>query len=581
MTTATIENPKPASHGTHRWSRKDVIVAAAITIGCLPMLPLHLKHSWERPQYQYFPVVLCVAAWLIWTRWSSTAANDNTRTLKRLQILFMLAVAGLLVCATLLFSPWLSAIAAVLVTACLMMQFGGAAVWPRLLPAWALLWFAVRLPQSLDTMLRGKLQLLTSKASSLTLDLFGFDHLMEGTVLDFPKQRLFVDEACSGVQSLFAMLAFTAMYAVWARRPAIVAGLLMLSAVFWTGVMNIVRVSSIAVAFQQWEVDLSSGWQHETLGMALFAVSLTMIASTDRLLRFLFDPIDDEDNPLSQFWDGLVTAPHWNRENTNTDARIVSGSQPKPKKREVPPKRANRGPFHSQSLAAVFLVLGAGQAMLLMKPNVWAGAAAADAVAKPIDKDFLAQEYGHWKLAGFRKEQRDADNNQGEFSKVWTYRSSEYAVIVSFDYPFGGWHDLTECYRNIGWVITDKTIRRRDPAKSSPDGWEFVSADMAKPTGEYGLVLFSLFHESGDAIKPKTNLSVGAFADRLGRGLASELVWNDRGKRADAETNCFQVQVFVTSDYRLPKDDQTRIRERFFELRERFRKQWQTDATAK
>ncbi len=452
MTTSLIEQPKNASRFAGRWIRKETVVASAILIGCLPMLPLHLKHCWERPQYQFFPIVLCVAVWLIWKRWPAKSAVAEQGKANRLQVMLVTASAALLTAATVLFSPWLSAIAAVLITAGFMMQFGGTA-WPRLLPAWALLWFTVRLPGSLDTLVRTKLQLLTSKASSLTLDLFGFDHLMEGTVLDFPNHRLFVDEACSGVQSLFAMLAFTAMYSVWARRPAVIAGLLMLSAVFWTGVMNIVRVSTIAVAFEQWEVDLSSGWQHETLGMALFAVSLAMIASTDRLLQFFLNAIHDDDNPMGQRWDWLVAVPKWGRASADSHPNDDS------RRDQIAAKQsAMRGPFHSWCCAAVFLLLGAGQGWLLSLPNVWASISTAAEVAVPIDKEFLAQEYGEWRLVSFDSQQRDVDNNVGQFSKIWTYQSPEYSAIVSFDYPFKGWHELTECYRNIGWRVFGRTV---------------------------------------------------------------------------------------------------------------------------
>src|SRR5690606_33803049 len=117
------------------------------------------------------------------------------------------------------------------------------------------------------------------------------EHLADGNVLLFPHASLFVEEACSGVVSLLAIVACGGILAVWWRRSLIHAACLIVTAVFLAGAMNVVRVVTIALALEKAGVNLSTGWRHETLGLVVFAVSLVGLFSLDRLLSFFLGPI--------------------------------------------------------------------------------------------------------------------------------------------------------------------------------------------------------------------------------------------------------------------------------------------------
>ena len=143
-----------------------------------------------------------------------------------------------------LFSQWLAAVGFVVAAGGVLASLDDPAVRREWLPVWALLWFLIPPPLAWDEDLIVWLQSLASRGSSLVLDVFGVRHLMEGNVLVLPEHRLLVEEACSGIYSLFTLLTFTALFVVAVRRPLRHAALLLASTVCWAWLMNIARVVS-------------------------------------------------------------------------------------------------------------------------------------------------------------------------------------------------------------------------------------------------------------------------------------------------------------------------------------------------
>jgi exosortase/archaeosortase family protein len=125
-----------------------------------------------------------------------------------------------------------------------------------------------------------------------------------------------VAEACSGLQSLFTIL-FLAALVFCLKRRSLIHGLCLLSfGLILSGMMNILRVVTIAVAWEVNGTDLSTGWPHDTLGYLCLGLAAAMLLSADRLLEFLLDPLLDVRrhgggslyfNPLIAAWNKVFT----------------------------------------------------------------------------------------------------------------------------------------------------------------------------------------------------------------------------------------------------------------------------------
>ena len=97
--------------------------------------------------------------------------------------------------------------------------------------------------------------------------------------------------------------------AVVSNRSTLHTVLLVGSGVVWAATTNVLRIVTLGYSQQKFGVDLSEGWRHDLLGLCLFAIAVGLAISADRLLGFLFAPIDEEFAAAPPTWSIRL----WNR----------------------------------------------------------------------------------------------------------------------------------------------------------------------------------------------------------------------------------------------------------------------------
>jgi exosortase len=274
----------------------------------LPFVLPYFAGLWERTHYQFFPFAIGTFVWLFVTR--------RSRDQERWTWLAWLLVAVDVLCVVMQFVqsiPWLAAFGfAVLLTAwCFVNRdagFGRRLTYLALLP-----WLVVRLPLQYDQDAIHWLQRVTTAIASNILHRARMLHFREGNILQFPGRSFEVQEACSGVQSLFTVLFIAALVVCLKRRSVIHAAALLASGLLVAGIMNIVRVISIAFVWQQFSIDWSAGLSHDVLGYVCLIIASMMLMSGDAFVAFLTDPVPDMDRPGrgGQFLNPLIL--YWNR----------------------------------------------------------------------------------------------------------------------------------------------------------------------------------------------------------------------------------------------------------------------------
>ena len=285
---------------------------ACIAAAFAPLMYYHLLGLWAEEYYQYYPFVIAAVAWFMWERWSHAEPTEDSRALRVL--FFSLITFGLVLLgfATLIWSPWLASFAFVVVMGAIAVQiYRQHGRITNQFGIWCLLWLLVPIPLQFDYRFVVRLQRISSRLSGQVLDIMRIDHLMDGTVLQLPDKQFFVDEACSGIVSVMSVIASGAIFVVWRNRTLLHALAVLAIGIMWAVVMNIGRITVIAVAHAWWDIDLSVGWQHDVLGLVLFSMTFVALVSTDSLLSFLGDPIGkpiaDREAPANS----LVTAWNW------------------------------------------------------------------------------------------------------------------------------------------------------------------------------------------------------------------------------------------------------------------------------
>ncbi|MEQ1828243.1 MAG: exosortase/archaeosortase family protein, partial [Pirellula sp.] len=235
------------------------------------MIFLQCQNLWARPHFQFFPIAWGAFAYFVYTRASLQDCKGTTR--RNLAYLILAACCLLTLLTITLWSPWIGYMTGILLVCSWGLLRLGETSWTTVLAMSTLLWITLPLPLAYDQKLISLLQSQSSFAAGVVLDCFGVVHLRGGNVIELASKRLFVDEACSGVDSLYALMTICLGMIVWFRLPFIVGFLSILLVPMWTSCSNILRLVSIALGLDWFRIDLSHGTPHTVLGLIVFVAA--------------------------------------------------------------------------------------------------------------------------------------------------------------------------------------------------------------------------------------------------------------------------------------------------------------------
>ncbi len=516
------------------------VCLGAFFIAFLPVFLVYLPQLWEREYYRFFPFAFAATIYLAFVRAARRPTTEATTFHWTLRVMALAIAQVTLIFGVYRGSPWPCYLASIitlgLILDCWTESNSKRSLLYLLLP----IVLTVRPPFQMDIEAVQGLQTLTSKITSDMLFFVNVDHLLAGNIIQTESGKdLLVDEACSGVQSLFTLMFIAAFLGTFQRNTLPRTLLLVLGAVFWALVMNVFRVFVIAVAQTQFEVDLATGWKHEAVGYAGILLATFFMLSSDRLILFFVSGIPDDErfhptiNVLVAAWNRCFVAPELNDEEIRP-AEKVAGNEPK----LSPVERTTSAPKRRYPTLIFSALLG-----LLMASGLPAWALvgpmfnrAPDAVQialdLPVDASWLSlNDFTGCSLLQFDAERRE-NSPFGDRSELWTVATPVGPIRHSLDHTFYGFHDLTICYRNIGWQMLNVELRN---LSADDNSWPVVVSEFLRPTGERAVILFSLFEFDGTAVKPVFEKDSLTFLQRRLQGFQ------------ESEQRCAQVQTLFQS----------------------------------
>ncbi len=498
---------------------------------CLPYVLVYFANLWQLAHYQFFPLLVAVVAYLAYTRWGEPF--DGNWVFKLLNFICLSAGVFGALCATVFASPWMGYFG---FAACIAVWFAGRkdsetgqSLFYLAIPL-ALIW---QPPYNTivtgDSVLIQKLQSLSARLSSQWLDMLGYSHFQPGTVLEFAGKSFGVAEACSGIQSFFAVLCFGALIAAYFRRGVLHTVVLLGTSPLWAVLMNTTRITAIPIAYSATGVDLSHGILHDLLGYCTMALALALLVSTDECLLSLSNRISLDAN-----WT-LV-----GRRNANEYSR--------------------HKPIQVIALIPCLLVMG-GIAFLQITDVRQSWNSQRKVIDFFRDEPLLNMAYGDapaelkgWKQRDYVMENRERDNDDlGQRSDLWYYQAPFGEVTLSFDQMFPGWHELTRCYRASGWKLQSRKVL----ASEFSGGWPIVIAEFTRE-GEHGYLLWSLVTRDGKQLNPPGQWNTWT---SLKERLQNRLTPTVRGALFGIAV--YQLQAFSTSVGPLTTEQRQDVLERF------------------
>jgi exosortase len=145
---------------------------------------------------------------------------------------------------------------------------------------------AVPPPGWLIASMTAPLQSLVSGAAGRIAMILGYPVARQGVLLFVGPYQLLVEEACSGLNSLFGLSAISLLYIFLTHRASWRYSLLLLAAVLPIAILvNIMRILALIAITWRFGDATAQGFLHGTTGLVLFAVALVLIFALDSLLE--------------------------------------------------------------------------------------------------------------------------------------------------------------------------------------------------------------------------------------------------------------------------------------------------------
>jgi exosortase len=529
---------------------------------------MYFYSLWQVEQYQFFVVLILAIAAMLYGRWDRMW-RVPTKSLTVVAIVFgvLATFAGCI-----LLSPWLGYLGFLLIFSCFCVSHfekpekeghepisHGTLFYLSLAP-----WLCLRVPLNLDQKLTLGLQHLTARMSSYFLDLLAIPHQLSGVTFDMAGGKLFVEEACSGVQSLFALLCVALLLLALNRRPIVLSPIYIAAAIFSAALLNIARVVSIAVAQDWYQIDLAHGWKHDVLGYTCLAVAILLLASFDRLFQVLFYPVSDDSNPL-----GKQRIPNplkliWNR--------FLS---PVADKSIIIPTSSFTWLTKSWPTQVMFGLLAIGWGATAIFGTQYA----LRDRSKPAEAR-VGGENSFWipaqqlfasdktlVIEGFEQSRDGLDISKGQNADIWKIYDPAKRLRhrVAISQPYDGFHDLCICYAGNGWHNDIRRIVTQAPGGESLESWPYIFSSWYNDNGSHGYLTFSSLDTEANPVLPPEETLADVFKNRFSLG----------GNSNTAPKECLMFQVWTTLDSPLDADSQKELEQFHLRLRDIVRSSFQ------
>ena len=386
----------------------------------LPLLWFFLAWSWHRPAYQFFPMALIAAGMLAWraVRQSDRALPPGSLLVTRYLVL---GASIIFLLANVLWSPWLNFIAFLVGVIAALWGLGGKPLCRAFAPVIFMLVIILPPPLNGDETLTLWLRTVATKSSCALLDSLGVVQVEDGNTIQVPGRTLFMEDACSGINSFVLCNAFCLFWFLWQRRPVSWLWIAFpATSIFVMG--NILRITTCASAFFFWHLDLLSGWPHDIFGLVLLLGYCGLILSLDQLLVFF-----------------LVSPAKTRSKSPPPRPPTVSG---------IPSQPVLGFKYSAVTLAAVGLVFFAAHLPWRDGPGQTYGSNA----GQELDLTMPAN-LGGWHRINSNFGDLTMVQTLGIHSRSWQYESSGIVASLAVDYPLDGFHDVSICYVNSGWQV--------------------------------------------------------------------------------------------------------------------------------
>lgn len=145
--------------------------------------------------------------------------------------------------------------------------------------------FMIPLPLVAVAIISLKLKFFASQISTLLLNLLGLSAIREGSVIKTAHSYMLVEDPCSGIRSLTALVSLSALVAYFMKVSAAKKIAVFISALPIAITFNIIRITVLSIISEIYGAQVITRKLHNTMGILVFVFAFLGLMLVSKLLE--------------------------------------------------------------------------------------------------------------------------------------------------------------------------------------------------------------------------------------------------------------------------------------------------------
>jgi exosortase len=147
------------------------------------------------------------------------------------------------------------------------------------------IFFMIPLPMLTIANLSFRLKILAAKISTILVNSMGIAAIREGSIIRTMHSNLVVEDPCSGIRSLIALIALGSLMAYFSNLSKPKKAILFLSSVPIAVCTNVIRIVILGLVSEIYGAKAATGLFHDTMGLVVFILAFFGLSMVAKLLE--------------------------------------------------------------------------------------------------------------------------------------------------------------------------------------------------------------------------------------------------------------------------------------------------------
>lgn len=281
-TQGSVPGTREAGRSRPAWGVA-LIASALFLVLFWPILEVRFHFYLEKPRYSHCVLLPLVSALWIFDRWD--VLSRVPRSVSRRGLVCVAVAVAVYVYGRSIRMNLMQHVAMLATLVGVVWTLAGPALLRAAAFPIAYLTLMIPLHPTMDDRITVPLQGIATRIAEKFFEAIGWVVVREGNVLQLPSIKLLVEEGCSGIHSLYALIALALAWVFFVERPVWLRVTLVAAAVPIAVIANAVRVIVTGVLAYRVDPKYAQGVSHQTAGMIVFAIGVALLLGLDWCLR--------------------------------------------------------------------------------------------------------------------------------------------------------------------------------------------------------------------------------------------------------------------------------------------------------